>query len=178
MDYCAHAAQADLMQEESYLKVIRTHDVAIQEESFYRRKADAYLNKLDMADRHIKHLEEQIGLYKRQLRLGQDYQERSVKRPRYESSKPEARPKHTLSVNIGSHRSTPTSQVPQSVPQAAVASANIHEDVVMGDSNVERFPVLPQLSAPYTLALNQPSMPRTGSWVPAPPRSLLQQVGQ
>ena len=169
MDYCAHAAQADLMQEESYLKAIRTRDVAIQEESFYRRKADAYLDELDVADRHIKCLEEQIGRYERQLGLGQDYQERSVKRPRYESSKPEARPEHTPSVNTGSHRSTPTSQVPQSVPQTAVAPANIHKDVLMGDSNVKRFPVLPQPSA-----LNQPSMPQTGSWVPAPPRSLLQ----
>ena len=42
------------MQEESYLKAIRTHDVAIQEDSFYRRKADTYLDKLDVADRHIK----------------------------------------------------------------------------------------------------------------------------
>ena len=107
MDYCAHAAQADLLQEESYLKAIRTRDVAIQEESFYRRKADAYLNELDVADCHIKRLEEQLARYKRQLGLDREPQGRSAKRPRYEVNEPELRHEPaTSSANTDKCRST------------------------------------------------------------------------
>jgi hypothetical protein len=169
MDYCAHAAQADLLQEESYLKAIRTRDIAIKEESFYRRKADAYLDELDVADRHIKWLEEQLARYERQLGLDREPQGRSAKRPRYESNEPESRHEPTpSSVNTDSHHSTPTSQAPPTFVQVAVAPAYTYEDVEMDDGNNSHFPHLPQPSA-----LNPPSTSRSASWTLAQqPRSL------
>ena len=168
MDYCAHAAQADLLQEESYLKAIRTCDVAILEESFYRRKADAYLDELDVADCHIKQLEEQLTRYKRQLGLNREPQGRSAKCPRYESNEPELRHEPMpSSANTDSHRLMPMSQAPPTFAQVAIAPAYTHEDVEMHDGNNSRFPYLPQPSVPYMLALNPPLMSRSASWTPA-----------
>jgi hypothetical protein len=170
MDYGLHVMEAEFTKDGEYAAASRLRQ---EESEFWQKKATRYMDELDEAEAHIRHLEARIRELEEEVDHSREYEDkRGGKHARYDS------PHSYRSGTDSPAMPTPPSRLeeprggnPRDYARVLQQPTlkHVQEDVHMEDDKEERFPPLPKPNPPLAPAIGSSSMPRGSNWTPAPP---------